>query len=198
MTKDQVTIGTTYRVKVSGTVQDVRITGVSPRGGWDATNVHTGRAVRIKSAQRLRGRVKVPGADEKPKAMSPQQLKAVHKADQENARLADERSKAPDGMTASERAMDRSAPKAKAAKPTTEAKPMSLIDAAAHLLSLGTGEPMRCKDIVDLAVQRGLWQPGSGKTPANTLYSAILREINTRGEASRFVKAERGKFALKR
>jgi hypothetical protein len=29
-----------------------------------------------------------------------------------------------------------------------EAKPISLLDAAAHLLSLGTGDPIRCKDIV--------------------------------------------------
>ena len=56
---------------------------------------------------------------------------------------------------------------------------------------------MRCKDIVDLAVARGLWAPRSGKTPANTLYAAILREINTKGADSRFAKVERGKFALR-
>ena len=51
-------------------------------------------------------------------------------------------------------------------------KPMSLLDAAAHLLSLGTGDPMRCQDIVDLAVDRELWTPGEGKTPANTTTAA--------------------------
>ena len=74
---------------------------------------------------------------------------------------------------------------------------MSLMDAAADILSKGTGDPMRCKDIVELAVQRGLWAPRTGKTPASTLYAAILREIATKGEAARFVKTERGKFALK-
>jgi hypothetical protein len=77
-----------------------------------------------------------------------------------------------------------------------DAKPMSLQDASAHLLSLGTGDPMRCKDIVDLAIGRGLWTPGKGKTPAATLHAAMSREIKTKGDASRFVKAERGKFAL--
>jgi len=77
-----------------------------------------------------------------------------------------------------------------------DGKPMSLLDAAAHILSLGAALPMRCKDIVDLAVARGLWTPGNGKTPANTLYASILREIKTKGDASRFRKAERGKFAL--
>ena len=36
------------------------------------------------------------------------------------------------------------------------------------------------------------------KTPAATLYSAILREITTKGKESRFEKTERGKFAFKR
>lgn len=74
---------------------------------------------------------------------------------------------------------------------------MSLLDAAAHLLSLDTCAPMRCKDIVDLAIQRGLWAPrNGGKTPANSLHAAIQREIKTKDTASRFVKAERGKFGL--
>jgi len=78
-----------------------------------------------------------------------------------------------------------------------DAKPRSLLDVAAYLLSLGTGQPMRCKDLVDLAIQRNLWSPRSGgKTPANTLHAAIQREINTKGTDSRFVKAERGHFAL--
>ena len=56
---------------------------------------------------------------------------------------------------------------------------------------------MHCKDIVDLANQRGLWAPrNGGKTPANTLSAAIRREITSRGNASRFRLAERGKFAL--
>ena len=73
---------------------------------------------------------------------------------------------------------------------------MSLLDAAAHILSLGTGDAMRCQDIVDLAAERKLWTPRAGKTPANTLYAAISREIKTKGDASRFRKAQRGKFEL--
>lgn len=57
MKKNEVEIGGTYTAKVSEKVQKVRIDGVSRHGGWDATNVATGRAVRIKSAQRLRRRV---------------------------------------------------------------------------------------------------------------------------------------------
>ncbi len=54
MKKDQVQIGGTFVAKISGKLATVRIDTESPYGGWNATNVDTGRKVRIKSAQRLR------------------------------------------------------------------------------------------------------------------------------------------------
>ena len=54
MKKDEVEVGKVYAVKVSGAIRPVRITGVSPYGGWDATNLTTKRDVRIRSAQKLR------------------------------------------------------------------------------------------------------------------------------------------------
>jgi len=54
MKKAQVTIGNTYSAKVSGNIARVRIDGECPYGGWNGTNLDTGRKVRIKSAQRLR------------------------------------------------------------------------------------------------------------------------------------------------
>ena len=263
MKKADVQINATYSVKVAGNLVPVKITAEHPNGGWDGTSVKTGKTIRIKSPQRLRKRL----ADA-------EHLKAIHKADQENARLDAELAASCDGLTASERAMattfstldgaafttaindadvatlaaalahesDLSAkqrsriqaaldnkrkapaeptptPEPETATPATATaerdtgdrgandgggdgndggKRMSLLDAAAHLLAQGSGDPMRCQDLVDLAVERGLWQRGTGTTPANTLYAAILREITTKGDASRFVKAERGKFARKR
>ena len=43
--------------------------------------------------------------------------------------------------------------------------------------------------------ENGYWK-SEGKTPAATIYSAILREIQRKGDASRFRKTGRGKFAL--
>ena len=40
----------------------VRIDRESPYGGWDATNLATGRSVRIRTAARLRGRARAPEA----------------------------------------------------------------------------------------------------------------------------------------
>ncbi len=98
MKKNDVETGATYVAKVSGKLARVRIERESPYGGWEATNVDTGRSVRIKSAQRLRRA-----------ASDAKRAKAIAAADQENARLRDEREQSPDGMTASERAMANSA-----------------------------------------------------------------------------------------
>jgi hypothetical protein len=43
--------------------------------------------------------------------------------------------------------------------------------------------------------QKKLWESPNGKTPAATLYAAILRELTTKGKDSRFQKTEPGKFA---
>jgi hypothetical protein len=40
------------------------------------------------------------------------------------------------------------------------------------------------------------WTSPGGKTPHATLYSAILREIQKKGDDARFRKAERGRFIL--
>ncbi|AQT67932.1 hypothetical protein STSP2_01084 [Anaerohalosphaera lusitana] len=76
-----------------------------------------------------------------------------------------------------------------------ESKRLSLLDSAAVILEVIS--PLSCKDIVEKAIETNIWQPKSGKTPANTLYASILREINTKGDDSRFRRAqERGKFEL--
>src|SRR5210317_630491 len=56
MKKNEVKIGGVYRAKVTDKVVSVRIDAENPSGGWDATNMETNRKVRIKSAQRLRGK----------------------------------------------------------------------------------------------------------------------------------------------
>ena len=57
MQKQNVHVGTTYVVKVSGTLARVRLTREHPRGGWYGTNLATGREIRIRTAARLRSEV---------------------------------------------------------------------------------------------------------------------------------------------
>lgn len=182
MKKEDVKIGRTYQAKVSGRLTEVRITGENRHGGWDAVNVLTNKTVRIKSAQRLR-------------------CEAVHGKKGKKV-LGGAAMAAPDATGANEGAQG--APEA--TEPTTEApkvrKPrqradgkMSGLDAAAKVLE-EAGQAMTTREMCDAMAQKGYWT-SDAPTPHNTLYSAILREIQKKGEASRFVKAERGKFALR-
>lgn len=73
---------------------------------------------------------------------------------------------------------------------------MSQLDAAARVLQ-ETGGTMNAKQMVEAMAERGYWRSPGGKTPHATLYSAILRELQTRGDGSRFFKTERGQFSLR-
>lgn len=65
-------------------------------------------------------------------------------------------------------------------------KKVSLLDLAAKILA-DTGEALNCKELVAKAKETG-WE-STGKTPEQTLYSGIFREIKEKGEASRFKKS---------
>ena len=224
MKKSEIKKGKCYTAKVSGRMATVRIDADNPNGGWDATNLTTGKKIRIRSAQRLRHETRPPGKSA-----------AEAKADQANARLADERKKASDGMTASERAMAKSATKkpGKAAgsrrrkeiaktveavekSPTLHSSGdgagnladgvtaptgrkrtggrMSCLDAAAKVLA-EAGEPLNCLTMFDRMHAAGYWTSDKA-TPHNTIYAAILRECQKKGDESRFRKAGRGLFEL--
>lgn len=89
----------------------------------------------------------------------------------------------------------------KAAPKTEEAavpkKGLSLLNAAATVLER-SGEAMPVRAMIEEAKTSGLWTPGGGKTPEQTLYSAIIREIKDKGGASRFRKDGCGRFSFAR
>jgi hypothetical protein len=218
MKKDNVKVGQTYAAKVSGNVVPVRLDKVNLRGGWDGVNLRSGKSVRIRSSQRLRGLwpkktmpIVAEKADDKGVAET---VAAVEKGNLAEGVTVPEsrRDGNPDGQMASERAMATSVPKAKkgrrAAKATTGkpghdtgepgatgAKPErhSLLNLAAKALA-EAGRPMTCKEMVDKVLATGLWQT-KGRTPSATLYSAVIREVATKGESARFCKVDKGKFA---
>lgn len=91
-------------------------------------------------------------------------------------------------------------PKAKAAPAPKEEnvipakeKKLSLLSAALEVLKFDSAA-LNTRQMVAAAKERGLWTPGAGKTPEQTLYSAIMREIKAKGDASRFVKDASGHF----
>lgn len=83
----------------------------------------------------------------------------------------------------------------RAAAAAGEAPPkrVSALDAAAQVLKT-SGQAMRTTEMVLAMAEQGLWSSPNGKTPAATLYAAILREIGTKGEGARFKKVDAGKF----
>jgi hypothetical protein len=79
------------------------------------------------------------------------------------------------------------------AKKVKEKKP-SAISAAVRVLQ-ESGQPMNCQDMIKTMADKGYWTSPGGKTPHATLYSAILREIDVKGDKARFKKTDRGQFA---
>ena len=75
-----------------------------------------------------------------------------------------------------------------------KAKKLSALDAAAKVLA-EIGKPMSCKEMIEAMGKKGYWSSPGGKTPESTLYSAVLKEITTKGKESRFKKTDRGRFA---
>ena len=72
---------------------------------------------------------------------------------------------------------------------------MSLLSAAVEVLKeAGPEHPMNCKEILEAILARQLWTPTDCKTPEQTLYGSIFREIKTKAQP-RIVKSEvKGKF----
>jgi len=188
MRHEQIQIGATYTCKIGCNTIRVTITSEADGGGWLA-QTQTGRTMTIRNADRFLEQVSEP-------------------ATPEAAALAAGKPKPETGPGAATTAVEEaeptptseSAPKRATGEQNAPTRPtdgsLSLLDAAVQLLGQAA-EPMRCQDLVDQARESGLWAPKrGGKTPDRTLYAAILREINTKGDTSRFRKAERGRFAL--
>ena len=96
----------------------------------------------------------------------------------------------PEAVDAAMQAVDAT----KKERPKKEGGKMSSLDAAVQVLAEAK-KPMTTKEMVETMLAKGLWKTG-GKTPAATIYSAIIREIATKGKDTRFRKADRGTFEL--
>jgi HB1/ASXL restriction endonuclease-like protein with HTH domain len=82
---------------------------------------------------------------------------------------------------------------AKAAAPQ-KPKRVTALDAAARVLA-EEGKAMSCGELIEKMAAKKYWTSPGGRTPASTLYAAMAREIKTKGNAARFRKTDRGKFA---
>ena len=170
MKKEEVKIGGKYYANVTGKKVEIQIDSEKPSGGWNATNLATGKKILVKSAQRLQGEVGKSKSTEKTQSESPVEQPADANPDVVPIK-----------------------PKRVAKKPEgQEPKRLSAL-AAAHRVLCEATEPLNVQQMIEAMTSKGYWTSPGGKTPHATLYSAILREL-AKGEASRFVKTDRGRF----
>ncbi len=198
MKKNEIKIGGVYSTKITDRVVPVRIEKANPAGGWDATNLNTKRKVHIKSAAKLRGKVANPPNGDtattsptsaKGEIKATTEAKAAEVATGANTAATDPKGEVKANQEA-KGPKDATPPKSRGdAKPK---KRLGILDVAVQILANAT-DPMGCKDIVEKAIAEGLWST-KGKTPHATLYAAITREIQAKGDDTRFEKVERGRF----
>ena len=188
MKKAEVKIGGKYYANVTNKRVEIQIDAEKSTGGWSATNLATGKKIHIKSAQRLQGEVGTRRG--RAKVTTEGNVTVV-----ENEPATVE----------TFGAIPAAVPKKARKKPASEAtdanagdppeKKLSCVTAAIKVLTEST-EPLNAKEIIDAMVAKGYWTSPGGKTPHATLYSAILRDL-AKGDASRFVKSERGRFTAR-
>ena len=154
--------------KVGRNLVEVRVKAKTETG-WTVTT-RTGRTLAVRSLEA------VPGA-------------AVGIASAGTPKAAAKAAKA------AAKAAPKAAPKTEAA--AVPKKGLSLLNAAATVLER-SGEAMPVRAMIEEAKASGLWTPTGGKTPEQTLYSAIIRETKGKGGASRFRKDGRGRFSFAR
>ena len=92
------------------------------------------------------------------------------------------------------------APKVSTQKPANRGKKnqkvrLTALEAAVRVLQ-ETKQPMNCQQLIKAMAAKKYWQSPRGKTPERTLYAAIHREIQQKGDQSRFRQVERGRFTI--
>ena len=184
MKKAEVKIGGKYYANVTGKRVEIQIDAEKSTGGWNATNLATGKKIHIKSAQRLQGEVRKRRGQAKVTTEGKLTVVENDPATVETIRVVP--------TTVPKKA--RKKPAAETTSSPAPDKKLSCVTAAIKVLS-ESSEPLNAKEMIGAMESKGYWTSPGGKTPHATLYSAILRDIS-KGDASRFVKAERGRFVV--
>lgn len=181
MKANDVKIGGEYQARIGKTPFPVRIVSEKASGGWSAINLNNDKKVFISLARLLN---EIPAATETT-VTTEGNLTVVEVPPATVETIDGTKAKSNRGR------------KPKADAGTAEGKTsLSQLDAAAKVLGEAT-EPMTTKEMVETMTAKGYWTSPGGKTPHATLYSAILRELQSKGETGRFIKTDRGHFKLR-
>ena len=158
--ESNITVGTVAIVKVGRNEVEVTVTEVTATG-WKVKSQTTGREFEVRRIERI---VTEPAEEAEPETAAPAE---------------------PEPEEDDDHAVNPAPESGSGPRPE---KKLSLLDAAAKVLA-ASRQPMNCKELVAKAIEKGLWIPTGAKTPEQTLYSGIFREIQTK-EEPRFKKSE--------
>jgi hypothetical protein len=186
MKANDVKIGGEYQARIGKTPFPVRIVAEKASGGWSAINLNNDKKVFISLAKLL---------NEMPAPVETT-VTATTVTTEGNLTVVEVPPATVETIDGTNDKPKRGR-KPKAEVAASEGKTsLSQLDAAAKVLGEGT-EPMTTKEMVEAMTTRGYWTSPGGKTPHATLYSAILRELQSKGETGRFIKTDRGHFKLR-
>lgn len=147
-----ITVGTIAIVKIGRNEVEVTVTEITANG-WKVKSQTTGGEFEVRRIERI---VTEPAEEAEPETAAPAEPETEEEDNAVNP--------APESGSG----------------PRPEKK-LSLLNAAAQVLAT-CRTPMNCKEIIAKAVEMGLWTPTGAKTPEQTLYSGIFREIKTTEE----------------
>ena len=160
--ESNITVGTVAIVKVGRNEVEVTVTEVTATG-WKVKSQSTGREFEVRRIERI-----VTEPAEETEAAEPETAAPAEPETEEEDNAVNPAPESGSG-------------------PRPEKK-LSLLNAAAQVLA-ACRTPMNCKEMIAKAVEMGLWTPTGAKTPEQTLYSGIFREIKST-EEPRFKKSE--------
>lgn len=176
MNASLIKVGNSYLVKVGKNEIKIRVVKENPGGGWKVSSLAGGSAFIVKDPGRfLRCIETLPATAPTPIAPAAAQTPAVAPVT------------GPTPAPASVPALQ-----IPVSALTPPVKKLFMLDAAAEVLK-NSQVPMSCKDILAAMESSGLWSPGKGLTPVNTLTAAIGVEIR-RKPNPRFRKTAPGLF----
>lgn len=210
--REKIRLGQCWVARLTKCDMTIRIEDYLPKGGWVARSLSHGRTLWIRKADQLLYRCNAEGlqivADEtepnrRSTALPPDPLPDVALVEtnrkdsrfapdpclheEQNFLLHDQESDQRERLIPSER---------KPQSPAVAHGPPTLLDAAVVILRENR-RGMSSKEIIAAVQEKGFWTP-TGKTPWLTLHTALSREIESKGESSRFKRGkQRGQFMLR-
>ena len=185
MVENTFNLGDIVRVKVGKNLIEAELVEIMPDGRFKVKSLNTSREFSVRNINQV-----VASAAEN--ALADESEEPAPAVEPQENSVADQQAVAPAPEPSVE---DNEAVINPAHESDRPRRRMSLMSAAVEVLKK-SNVPMNTREIVAAAIEAGLWEPTGSKTPEQSLYGSIFREIAA-GKNPRIVRAEqKGKFRI--